>query len=186
MKNYQKVCNQLQRPLRRAFTLIEVTVVMILVVMVASTLTVMLSQQVHFLSWLNTQKFLVEKAPVTNNMMVRILSQADAFRIHRSKSEALADSNGVTSAGTVLVLGFSQPDGSREYGLIDFSIASGENTGELRYYVLEQDGATEVSSWVISSGIGAVDFSISDEGVLIMQLTGPYGETIKYAASSSL
>lgn len=185
MKISKQIQTGLIRPIRRAYTLIELSVVMVLVMLVASTLTTMLHQQLNFFGWLNTQNFLVEKAPVTNNMMVRILSQADAFRIHTSKADALSDINGVTANGSVLVLGFSQPDGSREYGLVEFSKASGKNTGEIRYYTLNQAGDTSVSSWRVSSGIADVKFGITN-GVLIMELTCPYGGKIKYAASSSL
>lgn len=185
MKIYQHIPNRFIGKLRRAYTLIEISVVLVLIMLVASTLTTMLHQQLNFVTWLNSQNFLVEKAPITNNMMVRILSQADAFRIHNSKEDALSDVNGVTSGGSVLVLGFSQPDGSREYGLVEFSRESGNNTGEIRYYTLNQAGDTSVSSWRVSSGIADVQFGITN-GVLIMELTGPFGGTIKYAASSSL
>ncbi|WP_346189962.1 hypothetical protein [Rubritalea halochordaticola] len=153
--------------------------------MIAATSTTMISQQVSFYSRLSAQKFVLEEAPIANSMMVRILSQADAFRIHGSRANALADTNGLVANGTVLVVGFAQPDGSREFGLIEFTRDPAASTGDLVFSKLSEDASTVVSSWTITGGASNVTFGIQN-GILIMNMTGPNGGNIQYAASSSL
>ncbi|WP_159434930.1 PilW family protein [Rubritalea squalenifaciens] len=173
------------RGLRKGYTLIELVVVMMLGLLLATTSTMMLSQQVNFYTMLNSQKFVLEEAPVANSMMVRILSQADAFRIHGSQADALSDTNGLVANGSTMVIGFAQPDGSREFGLIEFTKADGASTGTLKFHKLSPDASTIISSWTITGGASNVTFGIQN-GILIMTLTGPYGGQIQYAASSSL
>lgn len=175
----------LRSQFRRAYTLIEMTVIMLLAMLIATTSTTMMSQQASFYSRLSAQKFVLEEAPIANSMMVRILSQADAFKIHANRAQALAGTNGLVANGSTLVIGFAQPDGSREFALIDFTIAAGDNTGALQFHKLSEDASTIVSSWTITSGASNVTFGIQN-GILIMNLTGPYGGSIQYAASSSL
>lgn len=179
------VISQAKGLIKRGVTLIEMTVTMVLVMLIASTSLVMLNQQTDFYVWLNSQKFLVDDAPATNSLVVRILSQADAFKVHTSQSDALASTGGVTSGGSILVLGFAQPDGSREYGMLEFSKGSGAATGSLTYSVLSQSGSSVNSSWTVANGIADATFEI-ENGILLFKMTGPFGAKIQHAASSSL
>lgn len=183
IRSYPK--SRILSALRRGFTLIEMTVVIVLAVLIASTGTMMMSQQVSFYKWLNAQSFVLEEAPIANSLVVRIMSQADAFRIHGTTADALADINGLTANGKVLVVGFAQPNGDKEYGLIEFTTQAGAATGSLKFHKLNTAGTSIVSSWTITNGAANVDFSFQN-GILIMDMTGPYGAQIQYAASSSL
>jgi len=173
------------RLLKRGFTLIEMGVVLILSLLIASTSVTMLNQQVNFYQWLNSQNFLLQEAPVTNSLVVRILSQADAFRIHATQAEALSDTNGLTTGGQVLVVGFSQPDGSQRYGILQFQRDVGDATGVLSYSPLNEAGTAVNSTWTVTSGAADIEFGI-DNGILIITMTGPYGGELTYAATSSL
>lgn len=173
------------RLLRRGFTLIEMGVVLVLSLLIASTSVTMLNQQVSFYQWLNSQNFLLQEAPVTNSLVVRILSQADAFRIHSIEEDALSDTNGLTTGGKVLVVGFSQPDGSQRYGLLKFEKEDGDPTGIFSYSPLNEAGTAVASTWTITSGAADIEFGIVN-GILIIEMTGPYGGQLTYAATSSL
>jgi len=183
------------RALRRGFTLIEMTVVLVLAAVVAFASTMMLNQQVNFYRWLTAQNFILQEAPVANNLVVRILSQADAFRIHNNRADALSDTNGLTTGGTSLVIGFAKPDGTRQFGLIEFNIVPGDATGVLTYTSLVRPPIVTPtvlpdlvvdSEWIITTGAANVTFGIDANGVLVMDMTGPKGGNIQYAASSSL
>ncbi|MFC5051632.1 type II secretion system protein [Rubritalea spongiae] len=182
---------------KKGYTLIELSVVMVLVIMIAGTLTSMLSQQVQFLSWWNTQKFIAEDAPLVNNMVVRLFSQADAFRVHNTQANALNGTGGTLAGGTAVMLGFSSPNGGKEYGIINYNAAN----GSIEYSnVTNNNGILSIvngDTWTMASGVAGAVFDVSNgtlngvnvagyEGVIEFTLTGPYGGQITYAASPSL
>ncbi|MEO1857999.1 MAG: hypothetical protein ABGY95_11645 [Rubritalea sp.] len=121
----------------------------------------MLSQQVQFYTWWNTQKFIAEEAPLANNIVVRLFAKADTFRIE-------TDAEGAST----MHLGFIGDNGTT-YGVVSY------NAGVLEY---SYDGG---SSWNIISGLSAADFyTVAD--TLQFKLTGPYGGEITYAAAPAL
>lgn len=183
---------------RKGYTLIELSVVMVLVVMIASSLTAMLKQQVQFFVWWDSQKFIAEEAPLINSLVVRVFSNADAFRLHDTTANALINAGGVTAGATCMVLGFAQADGSKEYGLIEFDAVNGElwfNTLEVSAaggLAVAVDAAGSAIRWKIASGIDTADFSVvndpalGDNGMMNLTLTGPYGGEVTYAATPAL
>lgn len=180
MKNFRKIAKK-----KRGFTLIELSVVMILVVMISTTLGTMLSQQLQFFRWWHTQKFIAEDAPLINSLFVRIYSNADAFRIHSTKAGALAGTGGATADGAAMLLGFSQPDGTTAYGVVEYDSAA----QKLLYNNVTVDAATgdrsQGSQWTIASGVADASFDIVDS-TMQLTMTGPYGGQITYAATPSL
>lgn len=168
------------------FTLPELATAIGLSLAIAGMMMSLLQQQVSFHKILRAQNFLVEEAPLINNSISAILSQADAFRIHTSLSDAIADAGAVTSGGNVLVVGFQNADGTREFGILSF-----EDTGTesyLGYYSVDPSvpfsGAGN-PDWIVSKRVTDADFFI-ENGVFRIQLTGPAGETITYAATPRL
>ncbi|PQJ27557.1 prepilin-type N-terminal cleavage/methylation domain-containing protein [Rubritalea profundi] len=148
---------------RKGYTLIELSVVLVLVVLIASTLVSMLSQQVQFYTWWNTQRFIAEEAPLANNIVVRLFAKADTFRT-------------VTNAGaTSMQLGFVQNNGTTLYGVISYNAG----TSSLQY---SYDGG---AAWNIASGLSAANFNTVGN-TLQFTLTGPYGGQVTYAATPAL
>ncbi|NNM28912.1 MAG: hypothetical protein HKO57_05280, partial [Akkermansiaceae bacterium] len=105
---------------RRGFTLVELSMAVMLSMVIGGMSMMLMQQQVTHQRIVRAQDFLVKEAPLINNALTTIMARADAFRIHETLEDAVADTNAVTTGGRVLVVGFQNPDGSREFGLISF------------------------------------------------------------------
>ncbi|MGJ8673210.1 prepilin-type N-terminal cleavage/methylation domain-containing protein [Rubritalea sp.] len=181
---------------KKGYTLIELSVVMVLVVLIASTLTTMLNQQLQFLKWWNTQKFIAEDAPLVNNMVVRLFSQADAFRVCNDHAAALAGTGLTVTVdglganvyqGSAIIVGFSQSDGGdKRYGIISYNAVS----QIIEYSIVTNIGGVLTIAagdrWTMASNVASAVFSVQGSGIMQLTLTGPYGGQITYAASPSL
>ena len=171
----------------RGFTLLELTMVMMLAMAIATATMSLMQQQISFLRISKAQNFLVEEAPEVNNAISKLMGHADAFRIHTTFSTALAGSNAVTDDGTILVLGFTNPQtGAKDFGLITFESDGDDNY--LGYYNVDQFGAPPIEGnpdWIISRRVNAANFFV-ENGVFRMTLTGPSGETITYSGTPRL
>ena len=170
--------------LQRAFTLIELTIAMMLGIAIGGMVIALFNQQLAFLRLYQTQNFLTEEAPLISMHVSRLIGQADRFRLHDSVSDALANRNprGLPgdTASPVVVLNFRQPDGSMRAGILAF-----ENLGTgpaLYYYVVPATGVLGTPQWDISNKPADVAFSLLN-GVLRMTLTGPAGEQITYSGT---
>lgn len=165
----------------KGFTLIELSIVMILVILIAGSLVTMMRQQVLFFKWWNTQNFIAEEAPLINSAVVRIFSNANNFTIFSDLNAITTQQAGVTADGDAILLIFSQPDGSSARGAIVFD----STEGELVYNNLNATGTSVTSSWVIARGIEDASFDVVAD---TMQLTlkGPYGGELTYAATPTL
>ena len=171
---------------RKGFTLPELATAMALALALAAIMMTLMQQQVSFQRILRAQSFLVEEAPQINNTFTQILTRADAFRIHNNLNDAVSDANAVTAGGKVLVLGFLNPDGTREFGIISFETNGGNS--QLGYYTLDPSVPfTNAGNpdWLISRRVDNADFFV-DNGVFRLRLTGPAGETITYAGTPRL
>ena len=179
------------RVIRRGFTLIEATVALVLILLIAATSTTLLTQQFTYFRILQQQNFLVQDAPVINNMLSRILSQADAFRIHTNEAEAFDGSPGLTNVadnGNTLLIGYAQADGSRLFGLLTFVPPTpGQLTGQLQFTNVDNVGGANVlgTPWILSSRVNNVDFSIDAEGILLITLQDQFQSEITYAGIAS-
>ena len=178
--------NRQTPPPRRGFTLPELATAIGLALAIAAIMMTLLQQQVTFHRIVKTQGFLVDDAPQINNTITQILSRADAYRIHSNLSDAVAGTNAITAEGKVLVLGFLNPDGSEDFGIISFESDNG--TDALAYY--NMDPAIPFTKagnpdWLISRRVDNAEFFIQD-GVFRMQLTGPAGEIVTYSGTPRL
>ncbi len=173
-------------PRRRGFTLPELATAIGIALAIAAIMMTLLQQQITFHRIVKTQGFLVDDAPQINNTITQILARADAFRIHSNLSDAVAGTNAVTADGKVLVLGFLNPDGSEDFGLISFESENGKDA--LAYYTMNP--ATPFTKagnpdWLISRQVEDAEFFIQN-GVFRMQLTGPAGEIVTYSGTPRL
>lgn len=173
-------------PHKKGFTLPELATAMGLALAIAAIMMTLLQQQVTFHGIIKAQGFLVDDAPQVNNTITQILSRADAYRIHENLSDAVAGANAVTTGGKVLVLGYLNPDGSQDFGIISFETNGGED--ELAYYTMDPAlpfTKAGTPDWLISRRVDNANFFIQD-GVFRMALTGPAGETITYSGTPRL
>jgi type II secretory pathway pseudopilin PulG len=171
---------------RSGFTLIEMSIAMTLAISIGAIMVTLLQQQISFHRIMRVQNFLVQEAPQVSNTVTQILNRADAYRIHVDLTDAVADAGAVTSGGKVLVVGFLDPDGSQDFGMIAFETIDGEPV--LGYYNLSAAGAFAGAGhpdWIISRRVQDVEFFVQN-GVFRLQLTGPAGESITYSGTPRL
>jgi hypothetical protein len=174
----------LQR-MRRAFTLIELTIGMMVGMAVATMLMTLFNQHLSFLRIYNAQSFITEEAPVISYYVSRMVGKSDRFRLHNTVADALAGINPVTTNARVLVLNFRLPDRAGQTDEMRASILAFEGTaGQMRlnYYVVPPTGAPGAPQWSITRRATDVRFAL-ETGVLRMRLTGPNAEVITYSGS---
>ena len=172
--------------LRRGFPLPELATAIGLALAIAAIMMTLLQQQVTFHRIVKAQRFLVDDAPQINNTITQILSRADAYRIHSNLSDAVSGANAVTDGGRVLVLGFLNPDGSRDRGIISFESDNGKDV--LAYYNMNSSATFSEAGnpdWLISRQVSDAEFFVQN-GVFRMRLTGPAGEIITYSGTPRL
>ena len=168
----------LLRKLRRGFTLIELSIAMVLGMAIGGMVMVLFNQQLAFLRIYQTQSFLTEEAPVISIYVNKLVGKADRFRLHDSVQDALVGRNPRLTSSPVVVLNFRQPDGT-----VRASILSFENRGSgpaLYYYVVPTSGVIGTPDYYITKKPANVEFGMQ-EGVLRMTLTGPAREQITYS-----
>ncbi len=166
--------------IRRGFTLLELTVAIMLGMAIASMTLALFNQQLAFLRIYQTQNFLTEEAPLISLYVSRLVGKADRFRLHNTVAEALAGTNPRLAESPVLVLNYRQPDGTMRASILSF-----ENRGTgtaLYYYVVPVSGVLAAPQWFVSNKPANVLFSV-EQGVLRMALTGPAGEFITYSGT---
>ena len=173
MSNYRHIA-------RRGFTLIELTIAMVMGLAIGGMVISLFNQQLVFLNLYRSQSFLTEEAPIISMNVSRIIGKADRFRLHDSVNDALSGTNPRLTSSPVVVLNFRQPDGTMRAALLSF-----ENRGRgpaLYYYVVPVSGVMGEPQWFITNKPTNVAFTI-EQGVLRMTLTGPAGELITYSGT---
>lgn len=166
--------------LKRAFTLLELTIAMMVGMMVGSMILAIFNQQLAFLKIFRAQSFLSEEAPIISMYVGRVVSKADRFRLHDSVADALSGSNPRMTSSPVCVLNFVQPDGSMRASILSF-----ENLGSgpaLYYYVVPTNGVLGQPQWTVTRLPTNVEF-FTEQGILRTRLTGPQGEQITYSGT---
>jgi type II secretory pathway pseudopilin PulG len=164
----------------RGFTLIELTIAMMLGIAIGGMVISLFNQQLAFLNLYRTQSFLTEEAPLISLNVSRIVGKADRFRLHDSLADALSGSNPRLTDSPVVALNFRQPDGTMRASILSF-----EDRGDgpaLYYYVVPLTGVLGDPQWYVSNKPSNVRFTM-EQGVLRMTLTGPAGEQIIYSGT---
>ena len=166
--------------LRRGFTLIELSMAIMLGMMVGAMILALFNQQLAFLRIYQTQNFLAEEAPLISLYVSRLVGKAERFRLHDTVADALAGARPRLTASPVVVMNFRQPDGTMRASILSF-----ENRGAglaLYYYVVPVSGVLSAPTWYITKKPANVEFTM-EQGVLRMILTGPAGEQIIYSGT---
>jgi hypothetical protein len=167
-------------PKRRGFTLIELTVAMMVGMAIGATVLAMLNQQIAFLRIFRAQSFLHEEVPIISNHISKMVSTAERFRLHASLDDALDGTNPRLTDSPVLVMNFRQPDGTLRAGILSY-----EDRGQgdaLYYYVVPLSGVLGAPQWAVTSEPANVSFSV-ESGILRTRLTGPAGEEVTFSGS---
>ncbi len=165
---------------RRGFTLIELSIAMMMGIATGAMVLALCNQQIAFLRMYKTQNFLTEEAPVISMYVSRLIGKADRFRLHDSVGEALSGTESRLTNSPVVLLSFRQPDGTTRSAILSF-----ENRGTgpaLYYYVVPVSGLLGDPQWAVTKVPSNVVFSMN-EGVLQMTLTGPRKERITYSGT---
>lgn len=168
------------RKLKRGFTLLELTVAMMVGLTIGATILAMLNQQIAFLKIFRAQSFLNEEAPIISSHVSKLLINAERFRLHASVSDALSGANPRLTDSPVLVLNYRQPDGSMRAGILSF-----ENRGQgdaLYYYVVPTSGVLNTPQWAVTTKPTNVSFFM-DSGIIRTRMTGPAGEEIIFSGA---
>jgi prepilin-type N-terminal cleavage/methylation domain-containing protein len=168
------------RRIRKGFTLIELTVAMMIGLIIGAMTLAMLNQQIAFLKIFRAQSFLNEEAPMISAHVSKLLVNAERFRLHASIADALSGANPRLTASPVVVLNFRQPDGSMRAGILSF-----ENRGQgdaLYYYVVPTSGVLGTPQWAVTNKPTDVTFFV-ESGIIRIRLAGPAGEEIIFSGS---
>ena len=166
--------------MRRGFTLLELTIAIMMGLATGTMVLSLFNQQLAFLKIFKAQSFLTEEAPIISMYVSRLVGKADRFRLHDSVSDALSGTNPRLTASPVVLLNFRQPDGTMRATILSF-----EDRGSgfaLYYYVVPVTGVLGTPQWAVSKSPSNVVFTM-EQGVLRMTLTGPNGEEITYSGT---
>jgi len=165
---------------RRGFTLLELTIAIMIGLATGSMVLALFNQQLAFLKIFKAQSFLTEEAPIISMYVSRLVGKADRFRLHDNKEDAISGANPrLTSSPNlppVLVLNFRQPDGTMRATILAFEDHA------LNYYVVPVNGVLDTPAWAVTRAPKDVTFEIV-QGVLRMTLTGPADEQITYSGT---
>jgi hypothetical protein len=164
----------------RGFTLLELTIAIMLGLATGTMVLTLFNQQLVFLGLFKDQNFLVEEAPIISMYVSRLVGKADRFRLHDSVADALSGANPRLTSSPVVLLNFRQPDGTMRKTILAFqNLGSGS---ALYYYVVPLTGALGSPQWAVTKAPKGVVFTMED-GVLRMTLTGPNEEQITYSGT---
>jgi hypothetical protein len=165
---------------RKAFTLLELSIALMMGMVTGSMVLALFNQQLAFLRIYRAQSFLGEEAPLICTYVSKLVGEADRFRLHDSVADATTGANPRLTASPVIVLNYRQPDGTMRASIMAF-----ENRGSglaLNYYIVPTTGTLGSPQWTISRRPANVQFSV-EQGVLRMTITGPAGEQIIYSGT---
>lgn len=183
---------RIHQRMRRAFTLIELTVGIMVGMTVATLLMTLFRQHLAFLQIYSAQVFITQEAPVISSYVSCMVGKADRFRLHNTLADAQAGVNAVTTNARVVVLNFRQPDRAGQPDEMRTTILSFETPAvgqplRLNYYIVPSTGpigAPQFSITRLAGNLRPTDVRFAIElGVLRMRLTGPNGEVITYSGS---
>jgi Tfp pilus assembly protein PilE len=93
------------RRIRRGFTLVELSIAVMLGLAIGAMVISLFNQQVAFLKIYQKQTFLTEEAPMISQHVRQLVGKADRFRLHDTVADALAGTNPRLTASPVLLCG---------------------------------------------------------------------------------
>ncbi|MBB5353391.1 prepilin-type N-terminal cleavage/methylation domain-containing protein [Haloferula luteola] len=167
---------------RRGFTLIELTLAIMIGLATASMTLLLMNQQLAFLRIYKAQDFLVREAPLINSYVTKVLGSAEGYRLYTDIDSLKGGGNPVLTGAKVLVLRYRLPSGGIKAAVLSFEDPGDDFDRGLYYRLLPDSGNIGTPEWAITKEPVDVTFSI-EQGILRMRLTGPNGETITYSGT---
>ena len=169
---------------RRGFTLLELTIAMMIGLATGAMVMALFNQQLAFLKIFKAQSFLTEDAPLVSVYVSRIIGKADRFRLYNSIADAGNQVNPQTGASPVVALYFRQlDDPSAGFRRTILSFETTPQGNALYYYVVGKDNLLPAKpQWTVTKAPKNISFAMED-GVLRMKLTGPNNEEITYSGT---
>lgn len=167
---------------RRGYTLLELTLAMVVGMMIASITLLLFNQQMAFVRIFNAQDFLTREAPLINNYVVRVLGSAEGYRLYTDMNSLRTGGSPVLSNAKVLVLRFRESDGTIRTSMLSWE-DPGSGMGQGLYYrLIPASGTIGTPDWAISKKPTNVIFAV-EQGILRMRITGPNGEELIYSGT---
>jgi hypothetical protein len=173
------------------FTLIELTLVLGISVMIASTLIGLFKAHVQMMTKSLQNNFVAQDAPFIGLLLTRTMANAEDFRIYASGSNARSNTAPVLS-GPAVRLWMRQPNSTFRQAVISYETVSGH--AGIYFWVtdLANGTFTVLPSWELAGGsltaalfqFDSTTLSPADphQGVLLVKLTGTYNDWYKFAA----
>lgn len=165
---------------RHGFTIIELSVAMMVGITISALVMAIFNQQLTFLRLFRQQSFLNEEAPLISMHVSRLVGKADRFRLHANMADALSGQNPRLTDSPVLVMNYRQPDGTMRATIMSFEDRGSGSA--LYHYVVPTIGTMGPPQWAITKKAQDVNFSMIN-GVLRMRLTGDGGEEVTYSGT---
>ncbi|MEO7097740.1 MAG: prepilin-type N-terminal cleavage/methylation domain-containing protein [Luteolibacter sp.] len=169
------------RRMHRGFTLIELSLAIMLGMATGAMVLALFNNQMAFLKIYSAQNFLTEEAPIISMYVGKLVGKADRFRLHNTVEDAAAGLRVVDTPDTpssVVVLNYRQPDGTVRASILAFD----KESHALYYYVVPVNGVLGAPQWAVTKKATDVTFSM-EKGILRMELRGPSHEKITYSGA---
>ncbi len=173
----------IRKPRGRGYTLLELTLAMGVGIIISALVMSLVNQQLAFLKIFRAQSFLVTEAPMLNNYLVKIIGNADSYRLYASVDDLVAGRAQVMDDAPVIMLRFKEPNGTFRASVLSFE-DPGTGSG-LYYRMVNTSGVLGSPSWALSKSPTNVRFSI-EQGILRVRVSGPNGEEVIYSGAMQL
>jgi hypothetical protein len=173
----------IRRSRGRGYTLIELTLAISVGIMISAMVMALVNQQLAFLKIFRAQSFLVTEAPMLNNYIVKIIGNADSYRLYASVDDLVAGRSQVMTNAPVIMLRFKEPNGTFRASVLSFE-DPGTGSG-LYYRMVNSSGVLASPSWVLSKKPSDVRFAI-ENGILRVIVSGTNGEEVTYSGAMQL
>jgi len=174
---------------QKGFTLLELTVVMVIGLLIGSATLALFTQQINMFQAIKRQNFLLRDAPEIVGVLNKIVPRANAFQMF-ADIDNVNDSSGIITGATVLALRFqdSTKNASADEELKHtFAVIAFDATeGDLNYYnnlSKLSDITPDTPNWKISTNVKDATFFI-ENGVIRMTIVGPNDEEITYSSTT--
>jgi hypothetical protein len=173
----------IRKPRGRGYTLVELTLAMCVGIVISALVMSLVNQQLAFLKIFRAQSFLVTEAPMLNNYVVKLVGNADSYRLYASIDDLVAGRSQVMTNAPVIMLRFKEPNGTFRSSVLSFE---DPGTGNGLYYrMVNSSGVLASPSWVLSKKPTNVRFAI-ENGILRMVVSGSNGEEVTYSGAMQL
>jgi prepilin-type N-terminal cleavage/methylation domain-containing protein len=166
---------------QQGFTLIELTVVMSLSMLIAFTLTGMLQTHLQMMSKVSKYQFVAKDAPFIGLLLTKTVGNAEDYRIYATRAAVASNSTPILT-GQAVRLWMRQPNSTFRQALLSYETINGHKG---LYFLPENpsgSGSFPSAAWELAGGQLTNTAFDASTGILLVTLTGTYGDTYTFAA----